>query len=63
MGQSGSPEGDVEIVARTEGRSGPAKGDVVGLAPKPGRLHLFDTTTGLRLESGGPAPRLNALST
>jgi hypothetical protein len=27
----------------------PSKGDVIGLRPKTDSLHLFDTTSGLRL--------------
>ncbi len=37
------------FIARVDGRTPPLKGDVVYLAPKPGHVHMFSTTTGLRL--------------
>lgn len=40
---------DHDIVARTDGRRPPAKGDTVHVRPVPGHVHLFDTTTGQRL--------------
>src|SRR5690606_80143 len=38
-----------EVVVRVDGRSHPAAGETVTLAPVPGRLHLFDSESGLRL--------------
>ena len=45
------PEGhpDVTVVSRAEGLSGAKAGDGVVLRPDPGALHLFDTSSGLRL--------------
>ncbi len=40
---------DKPIIARTDGRTPPAKGSVVRLTPKFDHVHLFDTDTGLRL--------------
>jgi multiple sugar transport system ATP-binding protein len=40
---------DHDIVARTDGRRPPAKGDTVHVRPAAGHVHLFDTTTGERL--------------
>jgi multiple sugar transport system ATP-binding protein len=44
----GTAEGRT-IVARTDPRTPPVKGDVVHVAPDPERVHLFDTDTGVRL--------------
>jgi multiple sugar transport system ATP-binding protein len=38
-----------DIIARTDGRRPPEKGATVHFAPKPDHVHLFDTSTGLRL--------------
>ena len=38
-----------DVIARVDGRRPPGKGDVVHLAPSPGHLHLFSSTTGERL--------------
>ncbi|HJA05496.1 MAG TPA: sn-glycerol-3-phosphate ABC transporter ATP-binding protein UgpC [Candidatus Microbacterium stercoravium] len=38
-----------EIVVRVDGRTHPMAGDTVTIAPVPGRLHVFDAETGLRL--------------
>jgi multiple sugar transport system ATP-binding protein len=38
-----------DIVARTDGRRPPMKGDTVWVRPQQGHVHLFDTKTGLRL--------------
>ena len=40
---------DHDIVARTDGRRAPAKGDTVYVRPRPGHVHLFDVSTGQRL--------------
>ena len=38
-----------QVVARAEGLSASAPGDLVSLVPAPDRLHLFDTATGARI--------------
>ncbi|HKU10952.1 ABC transporter ATP-binding protein [Sinomonas sp.] len=38
-----------DIVARTDGRRPPMKGDTVWVRPQQGHVHLFDTKSGLRL--------------
>ena len=38
-----------QIVARTDGRKPPQKGEVVHFTPKEGHVHLFDTASGARL--------------
>jgi multiple sugar transport system ATP-binding protein len=45
--------GDTElpIVARVDGRQPPEKGALVHFIPKVGHVHLFDTSTGLRIEN------------
>jgi multiple sugar transport system ATP-binding protein len=48
-GQAVDADGNLELVVRTESDRQPAKGAVIQLAPKPGRVHLFDTDSGLRL--------------
>jgi multiple sugar transport system ATP-binding protein len=40
---------DAPVVARVEGLSGAANGDLVSLTPSPGTPHLFDPQSGLRL--------------
>ena len=40
---------DVHIVARVDGLSGAAIGDLVSLTPTPGSPHLFDAMSGRRL--------------
>jgi multiple sugar transport system ATP-binding protein len=45
----GSSPTDKPIIARTDGRTPPAKGSVVRLSPKPDHVHLFNADTGLRL--------------
>jgi multiple sugar transport system ATP-binding protein len=45
----GSPEH--EITARTDGRRPPEKGAIVHFAPKPDHVHLFDASTGNRLNA------------
>ena len=39
------------VVARAEGLSGTRAGDTISLIPDHGVVHLFDTSTGLRLTS------------
>jgi len=38
-----------DIIARTDGRRVPNKGEMIHFAPKPDHVHLFDTSSGLRL--------------
>jgi multiple sugar transport system ATP-binding protein len=38
-----------DVIARTDGRKPPEKGATVHFAPKPDHVHLFDTSSGLRL--------------
>ncbi|MBO1267586.1 ABC transporter ATP-binding protein [Arthrobacter cavernae] len=38
-----------DIVARVDGRRPPMKGESINVRPQSGHVHLFDTTTGLRL--------------
>jgi multiple sugar transport system ATP-binding protein len=38
-----------DIVARTDGRRPPMKGEKIWVRPQQGHVHLFDTKTGLRL--------------
>jgi multiple sugar transport system ATP-binding protein len=40
-----------KLVARTEARRAPGRGDRVALRPRPDEAHLFDAETGLRLEA------------
>src|SRR4051794_10091364 len=40
-GQAVDADGDLEIIARTDDDRPPEKGQVIRLAPKPGRVHLF----------------------
>jgi len=40
---------DVDLVVRVEGRQPPARGAVIGLAPRLDEVHLFDTASGVRL--------------
>ncbi|HTN55419.1 MAG TPA: ATP-binding cassette domain-containing protein, partial [Microbacterium sp.] len=48
----------VDITARVDGRRHPSAGDVVSAVPLPGRAHLFDPRTGVRLNAGiGSADR------
>src|ERR671933_593712 len=41
--------GDLQIIARTDGRRPPQKGETVHFLPKQGHVHLFDTESGARL--------------
>ena len=41
--------GDLQIIARTDGRRPPEKGATVHFTPKPGHVHLFDPESGQRL--------------
>ncbi len=41
--------GDLQIIARTDGRRPPQKGETVHFAPKADHVHLFDTSSGARL--------------
>ncbi len=45
----GTAPTDKPIIARTDGRTPPAKGSVVRLIPKGDHVHLFNADTGLRL--------------
>ena len=54
-GQAVDPEGDLLIIARTFEDPPPEKGRIIRLAPKPGRVHLFDPGSGLRLDAHEPA--------
>jgi multiple sugar transport system ATP-binding protein len=52
-GQAVDAEGHLEIIARTDGRRPPQKGETVRLAPKQGTVHLFHSQDGKRLETTG----------
>jgi multiple sugar transport system ATP-binding protein len=41
--------GDLQIIARTDGRRPPEKGSTVYFLPEQGHVHLFDTESGQRL--------------
>jgi len=41
--------GDLQIIARTDGRRPPEKGSTVHFMPKQGHVHLFDASSGQRL--------------
>jgi multiple sugar transport system ATP-binding protein len=41
----------VKLVARTEARKVPRRGDLVSLRPRPNEAHLFDSATGDRVEA------------
>jgi multiple sugar transport system ATP-binding protein len=41
--------GELQIIARTDGRRPPQKGSTVHFMPKQGHVHLFDTSSGQRL--------------
>jgi multiple sugar transport system ATP-binding protein len=41
---------ELKLVARTQARNVPRRGDRVALAPRPNEAHLFDSGTGERLE-------------
>jgi multiple sugar transport system ATP-binding protein len=43
--------GAAQVVALFHERLAMAPGDVVHLRPKPGTVHLFDPTTGVRMEA------------
>jgi multiple sugar transport system ATP-binding protein len=45
----GSNAADRPVIARTDGRTPPMKGETVRLAPQPDHVHLFNPTTGQRL--------------
>jgi multiple sugar transport system ATP-binding protein len=55
-GQAVDTDGNAEVVVRLADDDPPAKGDMICLAPKHGRVHLFDTATGLRLEAAVASP-------
>jgi multiple sugar transport system ATP-binding protein len=38
-----------DVTARVDGRKPPTMGDTIHLAPRPGHLHMFSPSTGLRL--------------
>src|SRR4051794_33191463 len=59
-GQAVDDEGNAQVVVRTGGDEHPGKGDIIRVAPKPGRVHLFDTGSGLRLESREQADSVSA---
>jgi multiple sugar transport system ATP-binding protein len=40
---------DLQIIARTDGRKPPAKGETVHFSPKADHVHLFDVSSGARL--------------
>jgi multiple sugar transport system ATP-binding protein len=42
---------ELKLVARTEARNVPRRGDNVALTPRPNEAHLFDSDTGERLEA------------
>jgi multiple sugar transport system ATP-binding protein len=46
-----APGDDLEIIARVDGRTPPAKGELVKLRAKPDHVHLFSTKDGHRLDS------------
>ncbi|MDV6012121.1 sn-glycerol-3-phosphate ABC transporter ATP-binding protein UgpC [Haloechinothrix sp. LS1_15] len=41
--------GEVDVIARVDPRTAPAKGDTVHLRPRPSEVHAFSTSTGERL--------------
>jgi multiple sugar transport system ATP-binding protein len=41
---------ELKLVARTQARDVPRRGDSVALSPRPNEAHLFDSGTGERLE-------------
>jgi multiple sugar transport system ATP-binding protein len=43
--------GETRLVARTETKRAPGRGERVALRPRAGEAHLFDESTGVRLES------------
>jgi multiple sugar transport system ATP-binding protein len=43
--------GDLQIIARTDGRRPPQKGETVHFRPKANHVHLFDSSTGARLNT------------
>ncbi len=43
--------GDLQIIARTDGRNPPQKGATVHFTPKQGHVHLFNVSTGERLHA------------
>jgi multiple sugar transport system ATP-binding protein len=45
--------GQTRLVARTEARSAPSRGDRVALRVRPGEAHLFDSETGERIGTRG----------
>ena len=44
------PGAKTKLVARTEVRNAPEQGDVVSLRPRAAEAHLFDTSSGERLD-------------
>jgi len=48
-GQATAIGGDLQIIARTDGRRPPMKGETVHFRPKADHVHLFDATNGQRL--------------
>ena len=41
--------GDLQIIARTDGRRPPEKGSTIHFVPEQGHVHLFDVESGQRL--------------
>ncbi len=50
-GSTTTADGDKPIIARVDGRTPPAKGSTVHLAPDQGHVHLFNNTTGQRIDT------------
>jgi len=48
-GSTKTASGDKPIIARVDGRTPPAKGSTVHLAPDQGHVHLFNNSTGQRI--------------
>jgi multiple sugar transport system ATP-binding protein len=48
-GRAKLDDGEIELVARVDGRDHPNKGETVSLNPKGGIMHIFDIETGERL--------------
>jgi multiple sugar transport system ATP-binding protein len=42
---------ELKLVARTQARNVPQRGDRVALKPRPNEAHLFDSATGERVEA------------
>ena len=50
-GEATSAGEKMDVVVRVDGRDHPVAGDTVFITPRPGHVHVFDVTTGLRLGS------------